>query len=157
MSNGNGGDSQGSAGAAHNVWDAVVALIVVGALVVLVIYLVNHYRSDTEKIGAVLGVAAPVLAAAFGVSIGYYSGNKAGQSTGKKEAKREINSKLSPLVATLEGHLGNVLDPVQTQLESPEGEASFRGPSGTGPTIRHEDIDGTREAVAMLKGIVAAG
>jgi hypothetical protein len=96
------GDDGATAAAAHNLWDAMVALIVVGALVVLVVYLVRHYGSDTEKIAAVLGIAAPVLAAAFGVSIGYYSGNKTGQTTGKEKGKKEMASKLYQAAEALE-------------------------------------------------------
>jgi hypothetical protein len=123
-----------------------------------VVYLVRHYGSDTEKIAAVLGIAAPVLAAAFGVSIGYYSGNKAGQSTGKENAKKELSSKLAPVVDDLDGHLEQgILGPVTTHLESQAGASSFTGPAGTGPTIQHEDINRAREAVGVLKGIIAAG
>jgi hypothetical protein len=32
----------------------------------------------------------------------------------------------------------------------------FQGQGGTEPTIQHEDINRTREAVAVLKGIIAA-
>lgn len=91
--------------AGTNVWDAVVALVVVGALVALAFKLVTEYGDDTEKITSVLGVAAPVLAAAFGVSIGYFSGKAKGQATGEEEGKRKALEIVAPHVEALDATL----------------------------------------------------
>jgi hypothetical protein len=143
--------------AGTNVWDAAIAVIVVGGLVVLVIYLVGEYGTDTEKIAGVLGVAAPVLAGAFGVTLGYFTGTKKGEATGEKTAKRELKAAIAPLVETLEDDLDRgVLQPMTTALESPAGARSFSLPGGQGQqaSIDQTKIDNARAAVAKLRGVV---
>jgi hypothetical protein len=98
----NGGNPQVQANEGANVWNAVIALIVIGALVVLVFRLVDKYGSDTEKITSVLGVAAPVLAAAFGVTIGYFSGNERGKAKGEQTGKAKILKAIKPHVEALD-------------------------------------------------------
>ena len=103
MSNGTTTSNQARTGA--NVWDAVIALIVIGALVVLAFKLIDKYGSDTEKITSVLGVAAPVLAAAFGVTLGYFSGNEKGKATGEKAGKQQALEKIRPHVEAIDSQL----------------------------------------------------
>lgn len=151
------GSSPKSEKTGTNIWDAAIAVIVVGALLVLVIYLVAEYGTDTEKIAAVLGVAAPVLAAAFGVTLGYFTGTKKGEASGEKKAKRQLKATIEPLVRTLEDDLERgVLQPMTTALESPAGERSFSlpGVEGQQASIDQARIDNARAAVAKLRGVV---
>jgi hypothetical protein len=160
-SNGNstgdtGGKTEAKSGASK--WDAVITLIVVSALVGVIVFLVEKYGTDTEKIAAVLGVAAPVLAAAFGVSIGYYTGTKKGEAEGKEKGKSDMTSTLRPLVDTLEQHTTKtILNSITGTLEKPAGSAAYvlqAGATGPETEIPQESVRASREAVAELRGIV---
>jgi hypothetical protein len=74
------GGSQGSGGT--NVWDVGRALLVIGGLVYLTVFLVRHYPEE-KNVAAILGIVAPVLAAVVGVSVGYATGNTTGKAQGE--------------------------------------------------------------------------
>jgi hypothetical protein len=85
-----------------NLWDALIALFIVGGLVGLVYLLLDEYGDDTERIAAVLGIAAPVLAAGFGVTLGYFTGKEKGEATGQKRGRQEVAAKFADAVRSLE-------------------------------------------------------
>jgi hypothetical protein len=153
-----GGSGGSSAADGRNVWDAATALIVVGALVFLVVFLSKHYTTLND-VTTVLGIAAPVLAAAFGVSLGYWSGEKKGQAAGKTNGQKQVASQLVPIANSLERHLGvGIIDPVTKGFESAAGTTSFamRPASGEPVVIETANISRTQQAVSDLKGIIAA-
>lgn len=138
-----------------NLWDFLMALVVCGALVVLVVVLIGKYDADTEKVTSVLGVAAPVLAAAFGVTLGYYSGNKAGEATGKKKGAQEVAGQVAGVVDTLDERIGKgVLTDLTETLESPEGLNVFRVKPGSDFSFPTSNVAEAREALGELRGIV---
>jgi hypothetical protein len=92
--------SQSSAGT--NLWDAVRALLVIGGLVYLTVFLVRHY-ADEKSVAAILGVVAPVLAAVVGVSVGYATGNKAGQAQGETGKAAAVKDGRQALAAHVKG------------------------------------------------------
>jgi len=140
-----------------NIFDVLMALVVCGALVVLVLVLIDKYDGDTEKVTSILGVAAPVLAAAFGVSLGYYSGNKAGEANGKKKGKAEVKQQSSTALQELEAQVEAVLTPITRGLESPSGQAEFIvGPGSQGFRLPTRDIAAVREAVGELRGVLGS-
>jgi hypothetical protein len=65
-------------------WDVLLLLLVLAALSGLTIYLVDHFGTDTEKAGAILGIVVPAIAtigaAIFGVTVGCSAGNRAGKA-----------------------------------------------------------------------------
>jgi hypothetical protein len=139
-------------------WDAVIALIVVGALVLLVVFLVRHYKNSSDA-ATILGIAAPVLAAAFGVSLGYWSGEKKGAATGEKEGKNQVADQLKPVLDKLHaGVTTGLLAPVMEKLNSPAGRTDYLLPPDHGDEVfvQQEAITQAQGGIADLEAIIRA-
>jgi hypothetical protein len=87
--------------------DLVRALAVLVVVVVLTVYLVDHYGQDETKAVAVLGVVASILGAVMGFSIGSTAGKAVGEK-GKADAVKAGRSRLVE-------HLRNQMQPAGGQ------------------------------------------
>jgi hypothetical protein len=77
-------------------WDVLLLFLVLAALSGLTIFLVDHFGTDTEKAGAILGIVVPAIAtigaAIFGVTVGYSAGNRAGKAEGEEGKQVAVDS-----------------------------------------------------------------
>jgi len=98
-----------------NIWDAVRALLVIGGLVYLTVFLVRHYP-DEKSVAAILGIVAPVLAAVVGVSVGYVTGSKTGQSQGEAGKAAAVKNGRKAFAA----HVSSLIDGGGAEAAVPE-------------------------------------
>lgn len=160
-----GATGTGTTAGGANVWDVVRTLIVLGALVYLTVFLVRHYK-DSKDVTSVLGVVVPVLAAVVGVTLGYASGNQAGEAKGQagkeeavKSARKGLMQEIAPVVERLAPATESLVDRIVTIGASDPGTGAFKLAAdhltqAGEVTIPQQELTGTREAVAHLRGIV---
>jgi hypothetical protein len=106
-------NSNGSQGST-NIWDVLRALVVIGGLAYLTVFLVRHY-SDAKSAAAILGIVAPVLAAVVGVSVGFATGNKTGKTQGEAGKASAVKEGRKALAA----HIDGLLDERGAEAASP--------------------------------------
>ena len=153
-----GGDS--ATPAAANVWSFAIALVVIGALVGLTVFLVRHY-GDVKDAASILGIAAPVLGAAFGATIGYAAGSTKGKADGEKSAKKYIKAKLADKLAQAEQAVRGLVAKIQLEgaSEGGAGGVAFEGQSLGSRTVEFsaDELktaeDAVRDARAAVEGL----
>ena len=118
------GSSTETAGG-HNIYDFLIVTVVIGALLIITIFLVNHYTS-TDDTASILGIVVPVFAAAFGVTLGYATGNSTGKATGKDQGRKEVKTALAPQLNEIEATTGELMQTLRTNAVNPSGSDTWR-------------------------------
>ncbi len=117
-------------------WDVLLLLLVLAALSGLTIFLVDHFGTDTEKAGAILGIVVPAIAticaATFGVTVGYSAGNRAGKAEGEEgkqvavdSARRDVGAALGRPLAEAEEGIEAIVQTLIRRGRSPAGEEAL--------------------------------
>jgi hypothetical protein len=167
MSNGandrDAGDGQDGGGqaAAATMWTFLSVLVALLALIGLVVYAGENYKTvqdATTLLGVVVPAVVSVGAAAAGIRIAY----DRGQNTGEKQKEAELKSKLQPLAEEAQGKTSEALEPVVQTLGSPQGTEDLvlapgeSLPAGQELRVPGESITEAKEALAELRGAVNA-
>lgn len=119
---------------------AVLAIVVVmAALVAIVFKVVDTYARGSDAIG-VLGVIIPMFAtvgaAVFGIPVAYERGAAKGEETAErrtdlkvkdatKDGEKRAREKLNPTVRALDDAVSRLTERVETGMQSPPGRDDF--------------------------------
>jgi hypothetical protein len=72
--------------------DVLLIVVILGALVAITIFVVNHYKNQSTDAATILGIVVPAFAtigaATFGVTVAYSAGNAKGEAKGEVKAQR---------------------------------------------------------------------
>jgi hypothetical protein len=157
--------ADGGSTSSTNLWDylkdATRALIVIGALVGLTVFLAIHY-SNVKSTTSVLGVVIPVLSAGIGAAAGAAAGNAAGKADKDEAVKRgrkALAQQMQPKVrAAHQTVRGDVLDPIQRSFASRAGERSLifdpKDPAAEPVQLDSQAFGDADRNLAELQGIV---
>jgi NADH:ubiquinone oxidoreductase subunit 6 (subunit J) len=112
----------GAQAAATSFWDVVRALLVVGALVFLTVFIVGHYGSDEKKAAAILAAVVPGLTAVVGAGLGHAAGKVAGRSAGRKSLAANMKTLLGDGGEEVPADPGAKLQQLREHLDLLESE-----------------------------------
>ena len=131
----------------HNLWDFLIVLVVILALVGVTIFLVLNYLHSPKTTISILGILVPALAGVFGITLGAAAGQLKGKATGQHQARQQMKQ-------SLESKLNDVTQAVETSLgtfSSDEGREGIGDTRGLAPAQNEARL---RESVASLRGYV---
>jgi hypothetical protein len=157
-------------------WSALVALLALGALILILVIVVDHF-SEADDAASILGILVPAVvslgAAALGAAVatnavGGKATAEAGQAVAQVKqqgAEEEVNqtvataqrlaSQTQDHVTTLEKSLERIVEPVQKASTSPAGERDLLLTSPGEPSgqvvIRTEDIGAAQASLAAVR------
>lgn len=168
-----------------DVWDVLLIVAALSALIILTLYTARHYAGDATKAATVLGIVVPAFAtigaAAFGVTVAYSAGQAQGQARGQADkdaavmtAKADAAELLSDPLDAAERRFGEISRLVQERAYSPPGSRALllgvRAPTkrfdlGEEATVELQpepleveasDLDEIRESLARMRGVANA-
>lgn len=138
----------------RNGWDALIILLVLGALAGVFYMALFAYRNDTCSVTGVLGTIVPAIAAigaaAYGVTAGQQAGaaqaaaadSRAAQATERYDTLRRAVSGLPEVLARVDGQVTRLPRAVQ--------------PTGDGATVATDDLRvDLAQARATLEAVLA--
>lgn len=126
---------------AMNVWTVLAVGLVMAALVAIV-WIVSARFNKNDSATAVLGVIVPVFAtvgaAVVGIPIAYKQGTSAGQQQGQAQGAQTAKAELLPKAADLQRNVDALTTQLRTAGHSPSGAQVLHltgGLEGTGEPI----------------------
>jgi hypothetical protein len=150
------GGSGGSTGVpAGTAWSFLTALVVITALVILTIFLANHYPKAAGA-ATILGIVVPVFAGAFGASLGYWTGNATGASQGQAQGKQQAKAQVQPKLEAAEQAVTNIVDKIREEGRSDPGAAAIHFDQSLPQTVTfgNAELTQARDSVTEARSAV---
>jgi hypothetical protein len=115
--------------------DVLLVAVILGALVGLTIFVVDHYHAHSTDAATILGIVVPAFAtigaAAFGLTVAYKAGAAKGEASGAAQAKDAAEQAVSSTVAPVSYDVDRALEAVRRSRADLE-TAGYNPPGETG-------------------------
>jgi uncharacterized membrane protein len=96
--------------------DVLLIIVILGALVAITIFVVNHYKGQSTDAATILGIVVPAFAtigaAAFGITVAYNAGAAKGEAKGDSKAQTAATEAKSATATSLLAYVEPALSAV---------------------------------------------